>query len=247
VAQPLPDLPPIPSDPEPAPITAGKLLPKAELIDLAAFAAKRAEKLGQTIAALTAGADARAADVAKSLAAAGFDPKSQADAADKARAKARAEIVAASSEARWAEIRQLVAAAEGLALTETLFASPQAVLARAGLGDARRTDLMAQVAGAGPAEVRQLAALAVATKDVVLGAAIQSVNDRLPRRDRPVSSAELAAALVGEETVAVQQAIAAIKNAAQRALNANREFEAGKVRPVDRVKLALNDPNRKEA
>lgn len=37
-------------------------------------------------------------------------------------------------------------------------------------------------------------------------------------------------------------AIAAIKNAAQRALNANREFEAGKVRPIDRVKLALNKP-----
>jgi hypothetical protein len=243
----MPDLPPIPNDPEPAPITAGKLLPKAELIDLAAFAAKRAEKLGQTIATLTAGAEARAADAAKSLAAAGFDPKAQADAADKARAKARAEIVAASSEARWAEIKQLVAAAEGLALTEALYASPQAVLARAGLGDARRTDLMAQVAGAGPAEVRQLAMLAVATKDVVLGAAIQSVNDRLPRRDRPISSAELADALVGEEARAVSTAIAAIKNAAQRALNANREFEAGKVRPVDRVKLALNYPNRKEA
>lgn len=237
----IPDLPPIPSDPEPAPITAGKLLPKAELIDLAVFAAKRAEKLGQTIANLTAGAEAQAAEVARSLAAAGFDPKMQADAADKARAKARATIIANSSDARWAEIKQLVAAADGLALTEALYASPQAVLARAGLGDARRTDLMAQVAGAGPAEVRQLAMLAVATKDVVLGAAIQSVNDRLPRRDRPISSAELAAALVGEETQAVQSAIAAIKTAAQSALNKNREFESGKVRPLDRVKLALNN------
>jgi hypothetical protein len=237
----IPDLPPVPPDPEPAPITAGKLLPKAELVDLAAFAAKRAEKLGQTIATLTAGAEARAAEVARSLAAAGFDPRSQADAADKARAKARAEIVANSSEARWAEIRQLVAAAEGLALTEALYASPQAVLARAGLGDPRRTDLMAQVAGAGPAEVRQLAMLAVATKDVVLGAAIQSVNDRLPRRDRPVSSAELADALVGEEARAVSAAVAAIRDAAQRAIVANREFESGRTRSVDRVKLALSN------
>ena len=116
------------------------------------------------------------------------------------------------------------------------------MLARAGLGEARRTDLMAQVAGAGPAEVRQLAMLAIATKDVVLGAAVQSVNDRLPRRDRPISSAELADALVGEEARAVSTAIAAIKNAAQRALNANLEFEAGKVRPIDRIKLALNKP-----
>ena len=96
MAQTIPARPRIPNDPEPAPITAGKLLPKGELIDLAAFAAKRAEKLGQTIATLTAGAEARAADVAKSLAAAGFDPKAQADAADKARAKARQEIIAAS-------------------------------------------------------------------------------------------------------------------------------------------------------
>ena len=99
---------------------------------------------------------------------------------------------------------------------------------------------MQQVAGAGPVEVRQLATLAVATKDVVLGAAIQSVNDRLPRRDRPVSSDELAAALVGDETREVQSAIAAIRLAVQSALNKNREYESGKVRPLDRVKLALN-------
>ena len=45
----IPDLPPIPNDPEPAPITAGKLLPKGELIDLAAFAAKRAESWGRPL------------------------------------------------------------------------------------------------------------------------------------------------------------------------------------------------------
>lgn len=238
MAEPAQDLPP-------TPITTGKLMATAELVSLAEFAARRAEKLGQTIATLTAGIESRATEVAKSLANAGFDPKAQADAAEKARTNARAEIVANSSEARWTEIKQLVTAAEGLALTEALFASPQAVLSRAGLGTPERTNLMAQLAGAAPAEVRQLAMLAIATKNTVLGAAIQSVNDRLPRRDRPISSAELATALVGEETRAVQSAIAAIKTAAQRAIVANREFEAGKVRPIDRVKLALN--SKKEA
>lgn len=227
-------------DQTPDPITKGKLLGSAELVSLADFAAKRAEKLGKTIDTLSAGIEARAAEVANSLASAGFDARAQADAAAKARAKARVEVVANSSDARWAEIKQLVAAAEGLALTEALYASPQAVLTRAGLGTPERTDFMKQVAGAGPAEMRQLAALAVATKNTVLGAALQSVNDRLPRRDRAISSAELAEALVGEETRAVQSAIAAIKTAAQRAINANREFEAGRVRPVARVKLALN-------
>lgn len=227
-------------DQTPDPITKGKLLGSAELVSLAEFAAKRAEKLGKTIDTLSAGIEARAAEAAEALAKADFPRDQQKVAADKARAKARTEIIAASSDARWAEIRQLVAAAEGLALTEALYASPQAVLSRAGLGDARRTDLIKQIGGAGPAEMRQLAALAVATKNTVLGAALQSVNDRLPRRDRAISSAELAEALVGDETRAVQASIAAIRTAAQRAININREFEAGRIRPFDRVKLALN-------
>lgn len=224
----------------PDPITTGKLLGTAELVSLSEFAARRAEKFAKTIASLEAGAEAKAAEVAESLSRAGFDPRAQADAAAKARAKARTEIAANSSEVRWAEIRQLVAAADGLSLTEALYASPQAVLSRAGLGTAERTDYMKQVAGAGPAEMRQLAMLAVATKNTVLGAAIQSVNDRLPRRERTISSAELASALVGEETRAVQSAIAAIRAAAQRSININREFESGRARPVERVRLALN-------
>lgn len=227
-------------DQTPDPITKGKLLGSAELVSLADFAAKRAEKLGKTIDTLSAGIEARAAEAAEALAKADFPRDQQKVAADKVRAKARTEIIAASSDARWAEIRQLVAAAEGLALTEALYASPQAVLSRAGLGTPERTDLIKQIGGAGPAEMRQLAALAVATGNKVLGAALQSVNDRLPRRDRAISSAELAEALVGEETRAVQASIAAIRTAAQRAINANREFEAGRIRPVDRVKLALN-------
>jgi len=160
-------------------------------------------------------------------------------AADKARAKARAEVTANSSDARWADLRELAAAADGLALTEALYASPQAVLARAGLGDPRRTDLLKQLSGAGPAELRQMAALAVATKDAVLGAVLQTVNDRLPRRDRPISSAQLAAALVGDETRAVQAAVAGIKATVQRAIVANRDFERGRASALDKVKLAL--------
>lgn len=116
------------------------------------------------------------------------------------------------------------------------------MLSRAGLGTPERTDLMKQVAASGPAEMRQLAALAIATGNKVLGAALQSVNDRLARRDRAISSADLAEKLVGEETRAVQSAILAIKTTAQRAIVANREFEAGKARPLDKIKLALNTP-----
>jgi hypothetical protein len=46
---------------------------------------------------------------------------------------------------------------------------------------------------------------------------------------------------VGEEVRGVQSAIAAVKTASQRAINRNREWEAGRSRPLDRVKLALKD------
>lgn len=236
MAEPAQDLPPDPLN------TTGKLVTPGELVVLADFAAKRAAKLSATIDSLRAGIEAKATEAAEALAKADFTRDQQKVAADKARAKARTEVIAASSDARWSEIRALASAAEGLALTEALYASPQAVLSRAGLGDARRTDLIKQIGGAGPAEMRQLAMLAIATKDVVLGAAIQSVNDRLPRRDRPLSSAELAAALVGEKTRAVQAAIAAIRHSVQSAINANRALEVGRTNPVDRVKLALRQP-----
>ena len=56
-----------------------------------------------------------------------------------------------------------------------------------------------------------------------------------------INAAELAEKLVGPETKAVQDAIASIRNAAQRAIMRNREFEQRRVNPIDRVKMALNN------
>jgi hypothetical protein len=67
----------------------------------------------------------------------------------------------------------------------------------------------------------------------------------MPRKDRPFNASELAEKLVGPETKAVQDAIASIRNAAQRAIMRNREFEQRRVNPIDRVKMALN--NKKDA
>lgn len=100
MAEPAQDLPPD--------LPTGKLFGTAELVTLAEFTAKRAEKLGKTIDTLAAGIEARAAEAAEALARADFPRDQQKAAADKTRAKARAEIIANSSDARWAEIRQLV-------------------------------------------------------------------------------------------------------------------------------------------
>jgi len=231
---------------EPAPnpdiptIIPGTMLTTAEVVSLAEFATKRAAKFGALIDSFDAGIAGRVAEATRSLAAAGFDPKMQADAATKATAKARAEVRANSEGARYDALRELDAAARSLGTTEALFASPVVVLARQGLGTPERSHYTSQLAGAERAELAHFAQLAVATGNKVLGAAVAAAVDRLPRRDRPVSVAELAGALVGEETRAVQSAIATVKNATNAALLKNREWEAGKSRPIDRIKLALN-------
>lgn len=232
--------------PEPAqtespaiPFSNAPLLSTAEVITLAEFAAKRAEKFGAVIDTLTAGIAARASDAAKAAQAAGFPPDLQKQAASKTAAKARAEVIANSDKDRWDRIKELTAAAESLATVDTLFANPVTVLSRAGLGTPERSNFTAQVAGAGPTELRQLAAYAVATKNRVLGAALVSAIDRMPSKNRPFSAADLAEHLCGDEIRAVRTAIDAVRTSAQRALNANRAFTAGRTNPLDTIKMAL--------
>lgn len=216
------------------------VLSTAEVVSLAEVAARRAEKFGKLIDTLESGVAQRAAEAAESLARAGFDPKDQTAARDKAASTLRREVVANSSDARWSHLKELNAAADSLATTAQLWASPITVLSRSGLGTPERTAYMQQLDGSGIVELRNMAALAVATGNKVLGAALVSIIDRLPARSRPFSAQDLADRLVGEETRKVQDAIAAVRLAAQRAINRNREWEAGKVRPLDRVKLALS-------
>ena len=238
---------------EPAPQlpqTDSPALATADVISLAEVAGRRAEKFGAMIDTLDAGVAKRAADAADSLARAGFDPKDQqaaADkaAADKAAATARREVVQNSSDARWERLKELQASADSLAMTAMLWASPVTVLARAGLGTPERTAYQQQLEGSGIVELRNMAALATATKNKALGAALVTIIDRMPARSRPFSSAELADRLVGEEWRQVDTALRAVREAARRSIIRNREYEAGKVRPLDRVKLALNSTKEK--
>ena len=215
-------------------------LAMADVISLAEVVARRAEKFGQLIDTLDAGVAKRAAEAADSLARAGFQPKDQQAAADKAAATARREVVANSSDARWERLRELQAAADSLAMTAMLWASPVTVLSRAGLGTPERSAYLAQLEGSGVVELKNMAALATATKNKVLGAALVTIIDRMPARSRPFSSAELAERLCGDEWREVDRAIGAVREAARRSIMRNREYEAGRVRPLDRVKLALN-------
>ena len=239
MAEPAFDLtPPIPFSNTPA-------LATADVISLAEVAAKRAVKFAAMIDTLEAGPAARAAEVGRSLSNVGMPRRDVEAAVAKAQSAARTEVQNNSTDARWTAIKELVASAESLATTAQLWASPVVVLARAGLGSDERTNFIRQIEGAGPVELTNMAVHAAATGNKVLGAAILSIIDRMPRKDRPFSAADLAEKLVGVETKAVQDAIAAVRNAAQRAIMRNREFEQRRVNPIDRVKMALN--NKKEA
>ena len=226
-------------DPPPIPFSNAPLLSMAEVISLAEVAARRAEKFGAMIDTLAGGIASKAGEVARSMAAAGLPADLQRQAAEKAAATARTDIIKNSDKERWDRIRELNASADSLATVNLLFANPVTVLSRAGLGTPERTYFAMQVAGAGPAELRQLATFAIATKNRVLGAALVSAIDRMPRKDRPFSAAELADHLCGEETRAVRAAIETVKVSAQKALNLNRAFQSGRENPLDKISLAL--------
>jgi hypothetical protein len=235
------------NDNPPIPLSTVPILGVADVISLAEVAAKRAEKFGATIDTLAKGVAARASEVEASLLNADFPRRDIEAAVAKAAAKARAEVTANSSDARWNALRELDAAAASLETTAQLYANPVAVLARAGIGTAERTNFLTQLSGAGPVELRQMALLAASTGNRVMGAALVSIIDRMPRKDRPFSAADLAERLVGDETRKVQAAIAAVRHAAQTAIVRNRSWESGKARPLNRIKLALNNPHRKDA
>lgn len=109
MAEPAQQLPPID---KPA-------LSVAEVVSLAEFVARRAEKFGTVVSDLEAGVRARAAETAEtaeSLARAGFTSKDQEAAANKAAAQALTRVVNASSETRWEALLELDAAADSLSL-----------------------------------------------------------------------------------------------------------------------------------
>jgi hypothetical protein len=119
--------------------------------------ARLAEKFGNVVSDLEAGVRARAAETAESLACAGFTPKDQEAAANKAAPQAMIRVTNASSNTRRETLRELNAAADSLSTTSQLWASPITVLARAGLGSPERTAYMQQLTGTASVELRQMA------------------------------------------------------------------------------------------
>ena len=119
--------------------------------------------------------------------------------------------------------------------------SPAKVLSRAALGDERRTAYLQQLAYAGPAELGHMAQVAVSSKNVPLAAAVLSLLDRMPSKDRPVGPAELAHAMRLDEFLKVQEYIKLGDVRLQGILVAIRTWKHGRSNPINTVQLALRE------
>ncbi|HFX2956694.1 TPA: hypothetical protein ACV5G7_000654 [Pseudomonas aeruginosa] len=119
--------------------------------------------------------------------------------------------------------------------------SPAKVLSRAALGDPKRTEYLSQLAYAGPAELGHMAQVAVSSKNVPLAAAVLSLLDRMPSKDRPVGPAELAHAMRLDDFLKVGEYIKLGDARLQGILVAIRTWKHGRSNPINTVQLALRE------
>lgn len=137
------------------------------------------------------------------------------------------------------QLRQLDATRAKLAAMVAVHPSPVAMLSAQGLGSDERSRYHQQIAHAGAAELSNLARLAVATGNRLLGAAVLARLDAMPKEQRPFSAHHLAEALVGQQHKALVAAHAAADAAFQSAINKNRELARGSTTPASKIATGL--------
>jgi len=120
-----------------------------------------------------------------------------------------------------------------------LFESPVQMLSRMGLGSPEGDRYHNQLRNAGPRELQNYADWARHTGDRLLAAAVLSRLDTLPATSRPFKATEFAMSIVGEDFQATRKAIERIRIAAQRAVNANRDFERGRIDATAKISMGL--------
>lgn len=117
--------------------------------------------------------------------------------------------------------------------------SPVKTLARAGLGDPKRSDYLRQLKGAGAAEVAHMAQVAVSTRNVTLAASLLSIVDSFQTANRPFTSHHLAESFMHDDFVKVREYMKIADHRFQGTVIAVRTWLAEKANPVNTVSLAL--------
>ncbi|WP_099604778.1 hypothetical protein [Stenotrophomonas maltophilia] len=119
--------------------------------------------------------------------------------------------------------------------------SPSKVLARAALGDTKRTEYLQQLQHAGSAELGHMAQVAVGTGNVTLASAVLSLIDRMPSKERPVGPVELATAMRQDDFLKVQEYIKLGDARLQGILVAIRAWNSGKSNPLSLLQLTMRE------
>ena len=151
----------------------------------------------------------------------------------------RRDLITSSANERANFLRQIQAVADEAAAIGAVLSSPAAMLGRMGIGEARKSELIAQLRGAGTVELEGMARMAIMLNDQVLAAAVLLVVDRQPRDRRAFVPAEFAQRVMGKDFDAIDAKLKAIALALRSAIAANREFERGAPDPLTNISLAI--------
>lgn len=126
-----------------------------------------------------------------------------------------------------------------IAEQRAFYDSPVKTLARAGLGDPKRSDYLRQLKGAGAAEVAHMAQFAVSTRNVTLAAALLTVLDGFQTANRPFTAHHLADSFAHDDFVKVREYMKIAEHRFQGTVIAVRTWLADKANPLHTVSLAL--------
>lgn len=179
----------------------------------------------------------RQAEIRRSLS--DLPASQQASLASRAVSGFKGELRKLSADPRLHHVRRAAEHAEYAASVKAHYRSPGQMLARASLGSERRSRILQQIAGSGPAELASLAELAAATKDLELAAALCSRVYELPPERRSFSPQELADVLVGDDFRTVNRSLLEIERLREEALNDDGAFETGRANEQRNVAIAL--------
>lgn len=154
-------------------------------------------------------------------------------------ANLRRELVKETQGNRDAILSKVVEYEAQVTQTRALHSGAVQVLSRHKLGDARRSQLQAQLKDAGPAELRSTADLAKATNDRALAAAVLVTVDRQSRGKRAFDPVEFAESVVGAEVAATQKRLDTLSIKLRAARDLNRSFETGRSDSLGKISRGL--------
>jgi hypothetical protein len=159
----------------------------------------------------------------------------------KANSGKRSELAQESKDIRTTYVRQLAGLAEDAKRAEALYTGSIPYLMLKTLGSERRALYQQQIAAAGPAELRAMAALAASnpSPNLDLAAALAAHVGAMKTADRPFTTKDLAEHLVGEELREIRLALASAQLSAVEGLDADTRFETGAVNANRKMELAI--------